>query len=265
MDYKKYGLRYKELLAELRVTPDFDEFLNRTLSLDMELERLGRIDPYDFDRSFKILILKQQLINLLIKKFKLPPPFRFILEKPFNPDVNGLFFAPYRIDPQAISVNKGEFEKPRIAGEPLDELTVTIYGRLSTEDWKTLKERVEHWQDVAFDPEAIRPFRQSKNIDEKVRLVKEMGTRKPKRVREEVVQHNYIDLVAKSKKGKLSASEKRKLVKLNPRSMRHVIEGKNSADVAAQLGRRSKGKDKGAAVRKTLSRFKNAKKRAKTP
>jgi hypothetical protein len=265
VDYKKFGLRYKELLAELRATPDFDEFRIMTLSLDMELDRLGRIEPYDFSRSSEILILKQQLVNLLIKKFKLPPPFRIILGNPFNPDANGLFFAPYRIDPQVIHVKKGEFEHPRIAGEPLDELTVTIYGRLSTEDWRTLKERIERLQDIAFDSDAIRPFRRSKNINEKVRVIKEMATRKPKRTREEIVQGSYIDHVMKSKKGKLSVSEKRTLIKLNPESVEKIIDGKTSADVAIQLNRHSKAKDKGAAVRKTLSRFKNAQKLAKRP
>jgi hypothetical protein len=266
VDYKKFGLRYKEILAELRATADFDKFLERTLSLDMALEKSRRADPYDYDLAFKILIEKQRLINGLIEKFHLPPPFRIILENPFNPDANGLFFAPYRIDPQTIPVEKGEFEKPRIAGKSLDELTVTIYGRLSTEDWKTLKERIERLQDIAFDSEAIRPFRRSKNIDGKVKVVKEMATRKPKRVHEEVVQHNYMAILMKQNNKELSTSEKRRLAKLNPRSVQKVIEkGRSSADVAAQLGRRSKGKDKGAAVRKTLSRYKNAKKRVKTP
>ncbi len=265
VDYKKIGLRYRERLATLRATPDFDEFLIETIRLDMELEQSRRTDGYNFEPAIKIHIEKMRLIEGLIKKFHLPPPFRNILENPFYPEANGLYFAPYRIDPQVIPVAKGEFEHPRISGEPLDSLTVTIYGRLSTEDWASLKERIERLQDVAFDTEAIHPFRRSKNIDEKVRIVKEMATRKPRRVRKENVEHNYIDILEKSM-GKLSISKKREFSKLHPWSVRKVIEnGRSSADVASQLGRRSKSKDKGAAVRKTLSRFKNAKKRTKAP
>ncbi len=227
----------------------------------MELERSRRTDGYNFEPALKIHIEKTRLIESLIKKFRLPPPFRILLENPFYSDANGLYFAPYRIDPQAIPVEKGEFEHPHIAGKPLEELTITIYGRLSTEDWKGLKERIERLQDIAFDQEEIRPFRRSKNINEKVEIVKEMAQRKRKKTREEIIHGSYVDLVEKARRGTLTASEKRHLVKLNPGSVREITEGLNSADVAVKLTRRGKAKDKGAAVRQALSRFNKAKKR----
>ncbi len=264
MDYKKFGLRYRERLAELRATPEFEDYSNKWLSFELELDRLREAEPYNFEPVIKIQFEKMHLVDYLMKKFHLPPPFRHLLENPFNPDANGLSFAPYRIDPQTIPVEKGEFKNPRIAGGPLDELTVTIYGKLSTEDWKTLKERIEELQKIAFSQEALRPFRQSKNIDEKVRIVKEMASRKRRRVREEIVKGSYVDRVDKAKNGKLSVSEKRKLIRLNPQSVEHIVEGKDSADVATQVGKQSKGNDKGAAVRQTLSRHKRAGKRAGT-
>ena len=254
VDRKQYGAQYREIWAQLQATPEFDIFINKFLELDSENPH-GKF--YDHDLALRILWDKERLASAMMEKFHLPPHFRYFLHEPLSIGSKELFFVPYRIDPQVVRVEKGN-GKPRIAGECLDHLTVTIYGKLSTEDWKSMKERIERLQDICFDPRVLKPFRRSKDLDTKIKIAREMRVRVPKRTHEKLVEGGYIDIL--TKRGGLSAAEIKTLKKKNPGSVELVSEGKSSADIAAVLGRKSKSKDKGSAIRKAFSRYKHKQK-----